>query len=274
MTTAQELIGALALPETCLVRQRVPKKLLAEHGATTAQDRQQIQSDIEEVVWVAALKPHLIGVPSYHDADRQYVELAVLTLQLRAEASGIARLAGLVHRAIPYPVLLLITAADGRLSLSLGHLRGAQNDADKMVLDGPVRVVSVSGPDGHSRFLDAMALHRQPQTDLQALYQGWIDTVDALDMAQETGVFQVSETRAQAVARHEALQHYRLLQTRIAHLQAAAAKERQLARQVALNQDIRAAQTALQAVLTKLQGRSDVRHVSTEDQLPTFREYP
>jgi hypothetical protein len=232
MTTAQELIGALALPETCLVRQRVPKKLLAEHGATTAQDRQQIQSDIEEVVWVAALKPHLIGVPSYHDTDRQYVELAVLTLQLRAEASRIVRLAGLVHRAIPYPVLLLITAADGRLSLSLGHLRGAQNDADKMVLDGPVQVVmvSVSGPDGPSRFLDAMALHRQPQTDLQALYQGWIDTVDALDMAQETGVFQLSETREQAVARHAALQQYRQLTAKLAQLRAQASKERQLSK--------------------------------------------
>lgn len=249
MTTAQELIGALALPETCLVRQRVPKKLLAEHGATTAQDRQQIQSDIEEVVWVAALKPHLIGVPSYHDADRQYVELAVLTLQLRAEASGIVRLAGLVHRAIPYPVLLLITAVGGRLSLSLGHLRGAQNDADKMVLDGPVRVVmvSVSGPDGPSRFLDAMALHRQPQTDLQALYQGWIDTVDALDMAQETGVFQLSETREQAVARHAALQQYRQLTAKLAQLRSQASKERQLAKQVAINQEIRKLITDIQS---------------------------
>lgn len=254
MTTAQELIGALALPETCLVRQRVPKKLLAEHGATTTQDRQQIQSDIEEVVWVAALKPHLIGVPSYNDADRQYVELAVLTLQLRAEASRIVRLAGLVHRAIPYPVLLLITAADGRLSLSMGHLRGAQNDADKMVLDGPVRVVmvSVSDPDGPSRFLDAMALHRQPQTDLQALYQGWIDTVDALDMAQETGVFQLSETREQAVARHAALQQYRQLTAKLAQLRAQASKERQLAKQVAINQDIRRLVTDIQSTESHL----------------------
>ena len=54
-------------PSTCLpdarVDQRVPKKLLLEHGAPTAADKRQINDGIEELLWVAALKPTTIGVP-------------------------------------------------------------------------------------------------------------------------------------------------------------------------------------------------------------------
>ena len=54
---ASDLLDALGLPAGAIVDQRVPKKLLVEHGAPTAADRRQINEGIEEVRWIAALKP-------------------------------------------------------------------------------------------------------------------------------------------------------------------------------------------------------------------------
>lgn len=252
--SADALIQALGLPDATRVDQRVPKKLLAEHGAATAADKRQVQDGVDEVLWLASLKPHLIGVPAFKDEQREYLEVAVLSLKLKPGAKA-GRLAELLHRAVPYPVLLL-TSSDLGTSLSLAHIRASQNEADKTVLDGSVLSVLLPGAEHGADFYAAVALAKQPQSDLYALYQGWLDTASALDIAQETGRFLPSLTREQAAARHAALQDCRQLQAQIAQLRSQADKERQMPRQVALNQEIHAAESRLQALQRTLSGES------------------
>ncbi len=253
--TKDDLFEALGLPHPTHIRQRVPKKLLAEHSSATAADKRLIQDGVEEIVWLAALKPHLIGVPAYEDEQRQYVELAVLSLTLKAGAK-IGRLIELVHRAVPYPVLLITIAADDGMSISLAHLRTSQNEADKTVLDGELLSVMLplNEPAGvpMDTFIAALALACQPQADLRALYQGWLDTVDALDIARETGAFDRSLTREQAVERHQALQRCRQMKSRLTELRGRAQNERQLARQVALNLEIKQLLGGIEALQTTL----------------------
>lgn len=256
--TLDDLVSALGLPEAARVNRRVPKKLLAEQGAATAADKRQIQDGVDEIFWLAALKPHLIGVPAFEDVQRKYVELAVLRLSLKAGTKP-GRLVELLHRAVPYPLLLLSTS-DAGVSVSLAHLRTSQNEADKMVLEGellslmlPLHVTAGASPEGAqdvviSDFLAAMDLARQPQANLYALYQGWVDTVDALEIAFQTGRYQPSSTRAQAAERHLALQQCRQLQTKLAELRAHALKERQMARQVAMNLEIKQLASSIESM--------------------------
>ncbi|MFT7775354.1 DUF4391 domain-containing protein [Roseateles sp.] len=252
--SADALIQALGLPDATRVDQRVPKKLLAEHGAATAADKRQVQDGVDEVQWLASLKPHLIGVPAFKDEQREYLEVAVLSLKLKPGAKP-GRLAELLHRAVPYPVLLL-ASSDLGASLSLAHIRASQNEADKTVLDGSVLSVLLPDAEHGADFYASVALAKQPQSDLYALYQGWLDTASALDIAKETGRFLPSLTREQAAARHVALQDCRQLQVQIAQLRSQADKERQMPRQVALNQEIHAAQSRLQALQRTLSGES------------------
>ena len=56
-----DLIAALDLPPGALVDRRVPKTLLVQHGAPTAADKRRINEGIEEMQWVATLKPSTIG---------------------------------------------------------------------------------------------------------------------------------------------------------------------------------------------------------------------
>lgn len=256
--SVDDLIQALGLPESTRLNQRVPKKLLAEQEVATPADRRQIQDGVDEIVWLAALKPHLIGVPAYEEHDRQYLELAVLRLTLKPGTKP-GRLVELLHRAVPYPVLLF-TNSDAGIGISLAQLRRSQNEADKTVLDGELLAVTLpTEAKGavFTGFCAALPLAKQPQADLHVLYQGWMDTVAALDIARETGRFQPSLTRAQAADRHQALQHCRELQTRLQQLRTLAQNERQLARQVALNQELRAGQAALKLLQLRLNGVTD-----------------
>ena len=260
--SSEQLISALRLPAEATVSQRVPKKMLAENltsrGMATSADRKLLQEQIDEVTWVAALKPSNAGIPVYQDEVRSYLELAVLSVRLRqgsqldAKAAkvspSVARLAELVHRAIPYPVLLVLD--DGtRVYLSLVHIRWAQKEADKAVLDGDLiqgvfvckgsTAASVMDAGTVNAFINAMDLSKQPRTDLLTLYQGWMDTLSAWQAAAVTGRFECVSPQ-QATARRAALRRCHELDAKISSLRAAASKEKQMARQVAVNLEIKA----------------------------------
>ena len=250
---SSELIAALGLPDGARVDQRVPKKLLVENGAPTAADKRHINEGIEEVHWIAALKPTTIGVPDHRDAVREYLEIAVLSLKLRVEAKA-GRLVELVHRAIPYPVLL-VTENTARPGLSAVHKRWSQGEAGKTVLDGEVVSVEWNNDldtDRWPAFRDALALGKQPRTTLYALYQGWIDTLLALQAARVTGAFAVAANAEHAALRRDALQECARLDAEIARLRATAAKEKQMSRRVELNLELKRVEAAQAAARANL----------------------
>ncbi len=249
--SSDRMIAALSLPPAAMVNQRVPKKMLAENGAATAADRKLLQDHIEEISWVAALKPANVGVAEYRDEQRTYLELAVLCVTLRqldTKSAKVARMAELVHRAIPYPVVLVLDDGE-RLYVSLVHIRWAQQEADRTVLDGELvqGIFERTGAADHeastenaASFLSALDLSKQPRADLFSLYQGWLDTLSAWQAATVTGRFEASTTPEQAVDRRAALRRCCELDAQIACLRSATAKEEQMARRVAANIEIKA----------------------------------
>ena len=249
-----DLIAALELPASSRVDQRIPKKLLVENGAPTAVDKRNINEGIEEIQWAASLKSSTVGVPEYRDETCEYLEITVLHIALRQDVKA-ARIAELTHRAIPYPLLLLLTTQD-RLILSMAHIRWAQNVAGKVVLDGEPVVVTLAGdsisPDILSAFLQSLSITRQPRANLKALYQGWLDTLTALQVAQVTGVFAQSATAEQASDRRAVLQDRRRLEAEAVRLRNIAAKENQLARRVEINIELQRLQRELDSAMQQL----------------------
>ncbi len=246
-------VAALALPSGALIDRRVPKTLLMENGAFAAGDRRRIREDIEELRWVAALKPATVGIAEYRDAEREYLEIAVLRLELRS-AGRSERLVELVHRAIPYPVLL-IAWCGGAPELSLAHKRRSLAEADKTVIDGEMVVAQLSrecaaGP--VAAFRDALALQRQPRGTLMDLYRGWIDTVQAFRAATITGGFRLPPTTEAASDRAAALQDYSHLSERIRNVHAAACKEGQMSRRAEMNLELARLRTERDAARARL----------------------
>ncbi len=242
--TKDFIIAALGLPADARVDQRVAKTLLAENGAPTAADKRQIKDGIEELSWLAALKPGTIGVPLYRDETREYLEIAVLSLILRPGAKA-ARLAKLIHRAIPYPVFLILTQPDG-LSLSLAHLRWSQGQSGQTVLDGSLVTAALDAETpATGDFLASLNVASQPRHDLRAFYQGWIDRFEGYAAAGITGAYTLCESPALYQTRREVLAEYERLTREIASLRARAAQESQLNRRVELNLEAKRLESAL-----------------------------
>jgi hypothetical protein len=167
------LVDALGLPPGARVDARVPKKLLLEQGAPTAADKRAIQDGVDELQWFAACKPATIAVPAFSDHTREYLEIAVVGCAFRPGAKS-ARLIELIHRAIPYPVVL-ITTDEGGLAVSAAHKRRAQNEAGRFVIDRVAAATGLrpgTGDAADEAFLQSLSLAQQPRSDLYALYGG------------------------------------------------------------------------------------------------------
>ncbi len=227
--TADAVIAALGLPSDARLDRRVPKKMLAEQGSPTTADRKQLQDGIEEFTWVAALKPANIGVPECRDETREYLEIAVLSVVLRSPARS-ARLTELIHRAIPYPALLVSAQGEAQ-QLSLAHKRFAQNEAASTVLDSgviaspPFSPSATTGSDQIAQsFLQSLSLSAQCRVHLCALYQSWVDRVMAFQAARITGRFTIPATAEAVAARRAALSDYERIEKEIVGVRASRAR--------------------------------------------------
>jgi hypothetical protein len=128
-------------------------------------------------------------------------------------------------------------------------LRWSQGQAGQTVLDGPLVTASLDSESSTtSDFLASLNVAHQPHTNLQALYQGWIERFEAYAAAQVTGTFTPSPDAVSAEQRRVALAEHERLTREIAALRARAAKESQINRLVDLNNAIRDRESRLAGI--------------------------
>lgn len=282
--SAQVLIDAFRLPAQALVAQRVAKKMLAEQGAPTAADKRLINDTLDELMWHATLKPSTVGVPAFHaaaddavplnratpladvsgavaaDRPADVIELAVLSAQLCPDASDAQarRLLQLIHRAIPYPVLLAVHLPAG-VRLSLAHKRASLGEAGKWVVADSAQTHTFDATKAtaaEAQFLASLALDALPRSallNLAAMYQAYADLITALAVAQVTGQFKAGVDGPTAAAQRQALAERQGLLQQIATARAGAAKARQLNQRVKLNLQVQRLQADLLALNSQLQ---------------------
>jgi len=212
---ADQVVSAMGLPVATMVNQRVPKKMRLENGVPTAAERKLIQDHIEQVTWVAALKPANAVVHELQDGQRIYLEVAVLTVVTRdlgaqtANSTKVKRISELRHRAIPYPIVMVLSEGE-LLFMAMCHIRCARKETDKTVLDGEPLFATLTADEFCSAFLDALAMRQQPR--------GHLYTLSAWQAAKLSGRFGPSQSTAHAAERRAALQRCRELDARIASL--------------------------------------------------------
>jgi hypothetical protein len=246
MVAIAAIIAALDLPRRARVDTRVPKKMLVEQGAPTTADKRAIQDGVEEIHWLAALKPNTIAIPAFTDRIHDYSEIAVLATIFRPDARA-TRLTELIHRAIPYPVLL-ITAGPGGIAISVAPKRAAQNEGDKIVVERVIvagDIDTAAPPAAERAFLDSLALERQPAHDLSTVYNGWLARVEALAAARLSGRYDVKDDSGLIDRRRTALEEHARLAREAAQLRVRAARAKLISQRVDLNQKVKAIETAI-----------------------------
>ena len=274
---APALAQALALPASAYVGQRIAKTLLIEQIAnlpgSTAADKRLVNQLLAELHWLAALKPATCGLAAWQTDTHNYLEIAVLHAALNSLHSAVqaVRLIELIHRTIPYPVVLIVSqpGADGSghvEQLSLAHKRLSAGNSSAMVLEQTITTKSIAAcahkTGATCQFVHYLGFNQAPNTstnaailplhDLYARYSDWLYAVEALAASEHTGQFTVSTTAPDAVRRRSALAAHDQLGQQLISLRVQARKESQLGQRAVLNLKIAQLMAERQALLSRL----------------------
>ncbi|MBF0311694.1 MAG: DUF4391 domain-containing protein, partial [Magnetococcales bacterium] len=129
----------------------------------------------------------------------------------------------------------------------------SQGEAGKVVLDGEmVGITLLADSSLDTAFMASLALDAQSAANLHALYQGWMERIEALAAARITGQFMPPESPEQTLARRAALDEHARLEREMVRLRSQAGKEKQLNRRVELNLEIKRIESQLSLLVPSL----------------------
>jgi hypothetical protein len=248
----------LNIPESCRLGKRVFKKLFEENADLGVADRSALRDDLDSVTWAYTLKPSTIQIPPYEDAEREYLEIALLQADLRTP-QGADRVARIIHRAIPYPVILIFNLQspinNQQCRISLAHKRFSQAAKRTIVAEDFLATgwIDLAEPTPHQQaFLASLRVADLPHTHFYALYVALTDRLIALDCADLSGEYRVEPIPERRIQRREHLTVAHALTVRISGLKAQIRKETQFHRQVELNTLIKELERQLRETLAHL----------------------
>ena len=176
----------LALPESTLLGTRITKKMILENNDLSSSDKKLVNEVIQSVEWLNTLKPETLNIPTYVTETVEYIEVAVLKINLKADTANRGKLkstAKLFHTLIPYPVILLLELS-GELAISLADKRINQADSSKLVIEffyysQWFNVGSLK--DNENEFLNDFSLKNVSSVNYYELYQDFIAKLITLE---------------------------------------------------------------------------------------------
>jgi hypothetical protein len=217
MDKAIAYIGdTFSFPEATLLAKRVPKKQFLESGQMMSGDKKRFREQVKTIFWQYTLKPSTCPVLPYRDHEREYPEIAVLQIEL-GSPKGHRRIAEVIHRVIPYPLLLIFFVVPERLALSIAPKRFSQAEQGAFVVErffttDWMDATHMSEPE--SAFMASLAWNNLPLTHYGALYNAWVDRFAGYDCAIFSGSFTID----QAEKRMAGLSRCREVESKISEL--------------------------------------------------------
>lgn len=167
----------LELPVAARIDRVVPKKQFYDNGDLSSADKKLFDL-VERIHWCYALKTDNTFIQAFNDGEKDYPEIEVLEVHLREEKK-LSRLAEVIMRTIPYPMLLFFCMGD-KVRLYMGRLRQNLADSERMAL------VAMEDTDWRSEeddFWSELSLRKMPGANFCQLYESWFDAISKSHLA-------------------------------------------------------------------------------------------
>ena len=185
------ILSRFQFPEACFVGQRIAKTLFGESEAFSWADRRLFAKDVEEARCAYLLDAEKTHLAAEVDDERDFSCLAVIDIVLRSQLHA-KRIAELCHRAMPYPLLVVLHGASGEIAFSLAEKRMSRDGRETTVLESRVET-DCHAEDSLTPFFASMSFGKFVGRTFRELYRWLWARMEALNAAQVTGVFSVDE---------------------------------------------------------------------------------
>lgn len=162
----------LNIPEECRINRTVFKKMFYENAAFSKGDKDLFVNSIDKITWIYCLNQDNMNISAYTTEEREYLEIEVMEVAL-SENKGIKRIAEIIMRAIPYP-MLLIFSFENKYQVWTAHQRFNLADNNKITLEEPI-CTEWLGNDSH--LWDKLNISNFRYTNFFDMYSDIVDAV-------------------------------------------------------------------------------------------------
>ena len=228
--------NTISFPEAALLGKRVPKKQFLESGELVAGDKKLFRENVKNVYWEFTLKSSTCPVLPFRDNEREYLEIAVLQVEMNSH-KGHKRIAEIIHRVIPYPLMLGFYTETGDIALSIAPKRFSQAEhgafvAERTYTTGWMNIGAFN--DREAAFVASLAWYKMSLQTYGTLYNAWTDRFTGYECSVLSGTYTIGK----AGDRLEQLTRCREIESRISELREQL-KKAAFNRQVELNTQIK-----------------------------------
>jgi len=220
----------LNIPDSCFIGSTIYKKFFYENANLSSSDKHLFTDIINKIVWLYCLKPETINIPAYKDEVREYPEIEVIEVTVNKDYK-LNRIAEIMMRTIPYPMLLIFKLEDKR-QFYVAHQRTSQSDSSKNTIE---EFVSTDWLGNDSALFVKLDIKQMRLTNIYTLYS---DMVDAISIYNLSAIMPTDETITGAEAR-ELSAKIEAIEQRIKSLRSKLNKETQFNRKMELNIEIK-----------------------------------
>ena len=220
----------LNIPDSCFIGNTIYKKLFYENADLSASDKSLFTDTISKVTWLCCLKPETINIPVYKDEVRDYPEIEVIEVLVHKDYK-LKKIAEIIMRTIPYPMLLIFKLEDKR-QFYVAHQRSSQSDSSKNTIE---EFIATDWLDNNSDLLAKLDIRQLRFTNFYALYS---DIVDAICIYNLSAIMPMEENITGAEARQLSAK-IEAIEQEIVSLRSKLKKESQFNRKMELNIEIK-----------------------------------
>lgn len=207
---------AISFPEAALLGKRVPKKQFLESCELVASDKKLFRENVKNIYWEYTLKPSTCSALPYRDNEREYLEVAILQVEMHS-LKGHKRIAEIIHRVIPYPLMLGFYTETGEVALSIAPKRFSQAEHGAVVAERFFTTDWMNSEAlnaSEAAFVASLEWGNMPLHNYGTIYNAWADRFTGYECAVLSGAF----TLGKAVDRLERLTRCREIESRISEL--------------------------------------------------------
>lgn len=220
----------LNIPKSCEVGSTIFKKLFYEKADLSTSDKNLFIDNINKITWMYCLKTDNSNVLPYKDANRDYPEIEIIEVELIKEHK-LDRIAEIIMRAIPYP-MLLIYKLDDKIQLYVAHQRINQSDKSKNTIE---ELINTEWLNNTSQLFNMLDIKQMALTNFYTLYSDIFDSISIYNasIVLQTKVDLTGEEARQVISKIEAIEQG------ISSLRAKFKKETQFNRRMEINIQIK-----------------------------------
>lgn len=160
------------IPKSCEVRNTIFKKLFYENVDLSSADKTLFTDVVNKITWLYCLKPDTINIQPYKDDIREYGEIEFIEVDL-SEDRRINRIAEMIMRAIPYP-MVLIFRLNNKLKLYVAHQRTNLSDSSGNTIE---ELIDTEWVDSDSKLFEKLDIRKMRFANLYVLYSDIVDAI-------------------------------------------------------------------------------------------------